>query len=243
MNFTSALTPYSIFEELIKTLNSLKDKIIFSTVSEEERINSANDESMVLNLMAEACKINPFFKDFDLQPGIKRSWFDVCLIGKNNLKLSFPINIKSIAGAKNKFHNANSIPGLCYAVTGKWYPERTSCSGKWVKKEIIDNISYETLSETEYYPDYYYLVIDKHNKEVPFFWTSLKRIPRFRPNGKNEPFQIDFGSFRDTNTPTIDNNLGTERIIAAYVTSAKKAIEAQKQIVEIECVLKGLKID
>lgn len=141
----------------------------FSKFSDDGRINSAVNESEIINLIK---------RKFNISQGKKREWFD---FSYDYDGIFYPVNLKITELSTD---NLNCKLGIYYALVGK-IPNFDNQIG-W--DEFLNNLSKNICKNNA---DYYFLIINK-NCLKDIFWTSLKQIHTLVPNGNNLPFQANW---------------------------------------------------
>lgn len=202
-----------MIKHLNNIINCLKtNPIIFDKHLDDGRLNSAENESEVLNLLLQ------HFDNIKI-PKI-REWYDFKIIDLNNNNNDnnnngnnneIFVNIKISDLDNNYADNLSSKIGMGYALTGK-----NDLSMQWEKfhKQIKENIKIGY--------DYYFLIVNKNNS-CDAFWTSLKRIETLIPNGNNLPFQCDWSKNR--NFSTRNEIQAIYYILEQYIESWNKKVK------------------
>ena len=148
----------------LKEICNYLKKIDFSLSSNQNdgRIDSILNEDEILKLIEQK---------FDIDLPLARDWADFYID-------KIPVNIKITT--TNTADNASSKKGIYYALTGEIYNGNNNWDSylKLLKENLRDSKK-----------DYYFLVINKNNKNDIFF-NSLKNISTLQANGNNLPFQI-----------------------------------------------------
>lgn len=188
---------------MMKFLNEIVDclktfEIELDNHSEDGRLNSAENEIEILNLL------NKHFSSNIQTPNI-RSWYDFKITDNND---EIFVNIKVSDLDNESADNISSKLGMGYALTGI-----QNMSMRWEKfhKQIKEDIKLGY--------DYYFLIVNK-NYSCDTFWTSLKRIETLVPNGNNLPFQCNWAKNREfSNRNEIE---ATYYILRQYICSWDK---------------------
>ncbi|HHS6526810.1 TPA: restriction endonuclease [Campylobacter jejuni] len=197
---------------LDKIVNYLKQhQIILNNLLGDGRLNSAENESAIINLL------NMYFNNIEI-PKI-RSWYDFKL---THIDKEIFINIKISDLNNNSADNISSKLGMGYALTGI-----TNMSHHW---EIFHNQIKQGLTLGY---DYYFLIINKQDTQ-DIFWTSLKRIETLVPNGNNLPFQCVWN--RNRNFSKRNEKEAIYYILEQYIASWDKKINYYPQ--ELKDLLK-----
>ncbi len=160
----------TIIENITEYLK--ENDIALSKKNTDGRLNSAENESEILTLIQRKFKIN-IPRD--------REWFDFSVEENNDF---YPVNIK----VTDTLHadNLSCKLGIYFALTGLLpdMPNEVSWENYFAK--LHQNIKTHTDK------DYYFLVINKNNKD-DIFSNSLKGLQEIVPNGNNLPFQCKWG--------------------------------------------------
>lgn len=171
-----------IFKELTSYLKDCNIK--FSNLSDDGRINSAIDESVIISLVENFVKTNVLLVENNFEcivPKI-RNWYDFAL---KNDKYFLPVNIKV---TNLQSDNLNCKLGLFYALSGV-LPEDVKISNE-IDWDTFLNLLNENLNKKTD-KDYYFLVFNKKDNS-DIFSTSLKSLSSLVPNGNNLPFQANW---------------------------------------------------
>lgn len=160
---------------LKKIAERLNGEIKLTNTQTDGRLNSAIDESIVIDKIADICEENPEY-EFFYAPD--RFWYD-CAIKYNSV--FYPINIK--ISTCNTADNVSSKLGMYYALTGI-EPDKQSGLNQWegYMNSLYANICYDNIDA-----DYFFLIVNKEDASVHV--TSLMNIKKLTPNGNNLPFQ------------------------------------------------------
>lgn len=173
-----------------KYLNN--NNIIFSDISDDGRINSSIDELKIISILEKQ------FHNKIKKPQ-KRMWYDILLLDK--IFGWIPVNIK-ITTMKTSDNVSNLAPCV-YAYTDEPLNlEKTYNNGE------MSNIIYYKLKHKKYNfskKDYYFLVINKENKEVVI--NSVKGLNKLTPNINNLPFQVRWNDNKNYQYKSINEQI------------------------------------
>ena len=158
----------------------IKNKLKFSSQSEDGRVNSTQNEKEITRFLLENQNIETILNQYQLKiiEGKSRQWFDLSIESENEF---YPINIKTTNLKQNQNDNLNCKLGIYYSLTGKKPDFANEIKWKNFFELLVDNIE-------ENDQDYYFLIASKNNAK-DIFWTSLKQVRTLVPNGNNLPFQ------------------------------------------------------
>lgn len=157
-------------QELVDAVEYLNSSnIIASKRNRDGRVNSVDDEELIVQLLSEQYKENNVEAE-------QRSWYDDRLFGH-------PLQIKSSDFTKGASDNFNAKLALLYAFTDMTEEEIIKIRS-WSKFEF----SLATRRKDDNGRDYYIIVMDKSTGKVHL--NSLKKLAKLTSNGNNLPFQI-----------------------------------------------------
>ena len=192
-------------EELIEAVEYLSGAVTISSKHEDGRINSIDDEDMVLELLTEK------YGEENVVKPPPRSWWDLKLFG-------YHTNIKSSDFSNGKADNLNSKAALMFALTNLSESEiNRHHFGNWPNWYI----AFKNNSGTENNRDYYIIVIDKSTGKV--YLQTLKSLQVLTPNGNNLPFQINWA--RNTEIVERSYEEAYEFLVGCFKQSVMKKIE------------------
>lgn len=156
-----------ILDDLVTFLQN--QNFNFSKFTNDGRINSAVNESEIINLIK---------KQFNISQGKKREWFD---FSYDYDGVFYPVNLKITELSTD---NLNCKLGIYYALAGKIPDFDNQVAWDMFLSNLRKNICENNV-------DYYFLIINK-NCLKDIFWTSLKQMNKLVPNGNNLPFQANW---------------------------------------------------
>ena len=189
-------------EELIEAVEYLSGIVTISSRHEDGRINSIEDEDMVLELLSEH-----YGEENVIKPP-PRSWWDLKLFG-------YHTNIKSSDFTNSASDNFSSKTAMLFALTD--LPESEVEINGWQKWQT----ALKNNSGTENNRDYYIIVIDKSTGNV--YLQTLKSLQVLTPNGNNLPFQINWA--RNTEIVERTYEEAYEFLVGCFKQSVMKKIE------------------
>ena len=189
-------------EELIEAVEYLSGIVTISSRHEDGRINSIEDEDMVLELLSEQ-----YGEENVIKPP-PRSWWDLKLFG-------YHTNIKSSDFTNSASDNFSSKTAMLFALTD--LPESEVEINGWQKWQT----ALKNNSGTENNRDYYIIVIDKSTGNV--YLQTLKSLQVLTPNGNNLPFQIDWA--RNTEIVERSYEEAYEFLVGYLKKSVRKRLE------------------
>jgi len=192
----------SLPEELIEAVEYLSGIVTISSRHEDGRINSIEDEDMVLELLSEQ-----YGEENVIKPP-PRSWWDLKLFG-------YHTNIKSSDFTNSASDNFSSKTAMLFALTD--LPESEVEINGWQKWQT----ALKNNSGTENNRDYYIIVIDKSTGNV--YLQTLKSLQVLTPNGNNLPFQINWA--RNTEIVERTYEEAYEFLVGCFKQSVMKKIE------------------
>ena len=189
-------------EELIEAVEYLSGAVTISSKHEDGRINSIDDEDMVLELLTEK------YGEENVVKPPPRSWWDLKLFG-------YHTNIKSSDFTNSASDNFSSKTAMLFALTD--LPESEVEINGWQKWQT----ALKNNSGTENNRDYYIIVIDKSTGKV--YLQTLKSLQVLTPNGNNLPFQINWA--RNTEIVERTYEEAYEFLVGCFKQSVMKKIE------------------
>lgn len=189
-------------EELIEAVEYLSGIVTISSRHEDGRINSIEDEDMVLELLSEQ------YGEENVVKPPPRSWWDLKLFG-------YHTNIKSSDFTNSASDNFSSKTAMLFALTD--LPESEVEINGWQQWQT----ALKNNSGTENNRDYYIIVIDKSTGNV--YLQTLKSLQVLKPNGNNLPFQIDWA--RNTEIVERTYEEAYEFLVGCFKQSVMKKIE------------------
>ena len=189
-------------EELIEAVEYLSGIVTISSRHEDGRINSIEDEDMVLELLSEQ-----YGEENVIKPP-PRSWWDLKLFG-------YHTNIKSSDFTNSASDNFSSKTAMLFALTD--LPESEVEINGWQKWQT----ALKNNSGTENNRDYYIIVIDKSTGNV--YLQTLKSLQVLTPNGNNLPFQINWA--RNTEIVERTYEEAYEFLVGYLKKSVRKRLE------------------
>ena len=189
-------------EELIEAVEYLSGIVTISSRHEDGRINSIEDEDMVLELLSEQ-----YGEENVIKPP-PRSWWDLKLFG-------YHTNIKSSDFTNSASDNFSSKTAMLFALTD--LPESEVEINGWQKWQT----ALKNNSGTENNRDYYIIVIDKSTGNV--YLQTLKSLQVLTPNGNNLPFQINWA--RNTEIVERTYEEAYEFLVGYLKQSVRKRLE------------------
>ena len=195
----------SLPEELIEAVEYLSGIVTISLRHEDGRLNSIDDEDMVIELLTEK-----YGEENIVKPSI-RKWWDLKLFG-------YHINIKSSDFSNGKADNLNSKAALMFALTNLSESEiNRHHFGNWPNWYT----AFKNNSGTENNRDYYIIIIDKSTGNV--YLQTLKSLQDLTPNGNNLPFQINW----ERNTEIVERTYeeAYEFLVGYLKKSVRKRLE------------------
>ena len=195
----------SLPEELIEAVEYLSGIVTISLRHEDGRLNSIDDEDMVIELLTEK-----YGEENIVKPSI-RKWWDLKLFG-------YHINIKSSDFSNGEADNLNSKAALMFALTNLSESEiNRHHFGNWPNWYI----AFKNNSGTENNRDYYIIIIDKSTGNV--YLQTLKSLQELTPNGNNLPFQINW----ERNTEIVERTYeeAYEFLVGYLKKSVRKRLE------------------
>ena len=204
---------HSDLEFITQRLNSLNTTIKPSTLNEDGRVNSLNDEDALIEML-----IQMFGKENVVkQP--PRWWFDVLFFG-------IPLQIKSSSFSNNAADNFSAKKGILYALTDMTIEEVSSAPLSWKK---FDNLLFKNMKDLPD-RDYCILVFDKDTNKLHV--RSLRTLETLTANGSNLPFQINWGK----NQKIIKRDFSEAKnfILSAYKSSVMKSVNRHEGIMNYE---------
>jgi hypothetical protein len=158
--------------------NYLKSQeLILSKQNDDGRINSCNDEEIIIKLL-----INKF-KSRIKKPKI-RMWYD--LLVKDYIYGWIPINIKTSTIMTND--NTGNLAMCVYSYTDEKLNINNSYENGKMSLILIDKLKNKNYNKINK-KDYYFLVINKNNTK-DIIINSVKGLSLLQPNINNLPFQI-----------------------------------------------------
>ncbi|MDR3162904.1 MAG: restriction endonuclease [Helicobacteraceae bacterium] len=171
--------------------DSLANKAINLAKSEADgRLNSQANERQIAEALCLFALVNERFKSAKLNITLPqpRFWYDFAISQKGGVFLPINIKVSTLKGNDN----LSSKSGVFYALTG--VDPKTLNINDW---NSFFNLLAKNLNKNPD-ADYYFLIV---NKLVlgDVFWTSLKTLSEFTPNGANPPFQCDWSKNRERN--------------------------------------------
>jgi len=189
-------------EELIEAVEYLSGIVTISSRHEDGRINSIEDEDMVLELLSEQ-----YGEENVIKPP-PRSWWDLKLFG-------YHTNIKSSDFTNSASDNFSSKTAMLFALTD--LPESEVEINGWQKWQT----ALKNNSGTENNRDYYIIIIDKSTGNV--YLQTLKSLQDLTPNGNNLPFQINW----ERNTEIVERTYeeAYEFLVGYLKQSVRKRLE------------------
>ena len=189
-------------EELIEAVEYLSGIVTISSRHEDGRINSIEDEDMVLELLSE------HYGEENVVKPPPRSWWDLKLFG-------YHTNIKSSDFTNSASDNFSSKTAMLFALTD--LPESEVEINGWQKWQT----ALKNNSGTENNRDYYIIVIDKSTGNV--YLQTLKSLQVLTPNGNNLPFQINW----ERNTEIVERTYeeAYEFLVGYLKQSVRKRLE------------------
>jgi hypothetical protein len=180
-----------------------KMDIQFSKASNDGRINSCLDETIVLDLLSKE------FKNNIKIPNI-RMWYDVLVYDKKHKWI--PVNIKTTT--MNTHDNTGNLAMCVYAYTDHNIDINMQCNNGNMSKILYDNLK-EKKYNMQSKKDYYFLVLNKtDNSDIII--NSLKGLNKLTPNSNNLPFQVCWNKNRNYIYKNIDN------CVNLFIESLKK---------------------
>lgn len=193
-------------EELLSLVNFLNDcQIVPSSIHEDGRMNSVNDEKNILKIIE-----NSYPHTFKKVP--PRSWMDF-YFGKN------PVQYKSSSFKNKSSDNFSSKQAILYALTNLSVNEIEKVRGWYEFEYALLNYSKEENDR-----DYHIIVMNKDNCE--FHLTSLKTLNKLTPNGNNLPFQIKW--YDNIQSVKRTHQEAYKFIVSCYTESVRKKISVHK---------------
>jgi hypothetical protein len=157
----------------------LSKNIVFSTQTDDGRVNSSIDEDTIITLLIQ--EFNQRIK----KPKV-RMWYDI--LAYDYMYGWIPINIKTTKTARSD--NVGNLAMCVYAYTDEElniHREKTYENGE------MSEILYEKLKNKKYNlnhkKDYYFLVLNKTNSN-DIIVNSVKGLNILCPNANNLPFQV-----------------------------------------------------
>tara|TARA_B100001989_G_scaffold251595_1_gene231169 strand:+ start:189 stop:797 length:609 start_codon:yes stop_codon:yes gene_type:complete len=193
----------SLPEELIEAVEYLSGAVTISSRHEDGRLNSVDDEDMVLELLTEQ-----YGEENVVKPPI-RTWWDLKLFG-------YHTNIKSSDFTNTASDNFSSKAAMLFALTNLPASEIHKFN-KWQDwyTALRDN------SGTENNRDYYIIVLDKSTGNV--YLQTLKSLQVLTANGSNLIFQIKWSS----NTEIVERTYeeAYEFLVERFKEGVKKRLE------------------
>jgi len=151
--------------------------IIFSNLSSDGRINSANDEKLIVD------KLIKEFPDH-VKAQKKRHWFDIAV--KDN-ETWLPVNIKI-----TEMESADNVGNLALCVQAYTNIQLDLCSsyqnGK-LADVLVKALKNGQINDNPK-KDYWFLVINKKNNKV--YVNSVLGLTHLTANSNNLPFQINW---------------------------------------------------
>ena len=193
-----------------------KSNITLSHKSRDGRVNSAEDEDILMPYIEKIVNEDEFFNNNGLKfkyPGA-RYWYDFALESETEF---IPVNIKTSDLSKRTADNLNSKESIAYALTGIRPEEQKITTWPKFNKVIEENIN--SCLDT----DYYYLVVNKADTSDVFF-NSLKCIEKLVPNGNNLPFQCNWAENKN-----IVENRSIEDSVNYILYMYDKSLERKEQ--------------
>lgn len=192
-------------EELIEAVEYLSGIVTISSRHEDGRLNSIDDEDMVIELLTEK-----YGEENIVKPSI-RKWWDLKLFG-------YHINIKSSDFTNGRADNLNSKAAMMFALTNLPESEiNRHHNGNWPNWYT----AFKNNSGTENNRDYYIIIIDKSTGNV--YLQTLKSLQDLTPNGNNLPFQINWA--RNTEIVERTYEEAYEFLVGCFKQSVMKKIE------------------
>ena len=195
----------SLPEELIEAVEYLSGIVTISLRHEDGRLNSIDDEDMVIELLTEK-----YGEENIVKPSI-RKWWDLKLFG-------YHINIKSSDFTNGRSDNLNSKAAMMFALTNLPESEiNRHHFGNWPNWYT----AFKNNSGTENNRDYYIIIIDKSTGNV--YLQTLKSLQDLTPNGNNLPFQINW----ERNTEIVERTYeeAYEFLVGYLKQSVRKRLE------------------
>ena len=188
--------------ELLESVKYLSGAVTISSKHEDGRINSIDDEDMVLELLTEK------YGEENVVKPPPRSWWDLKLFG-------YHTNIKSSDFTNSASDNFSSKAAMLFALTD--LPESEVEINGWQKWQT----ALKNNSGKENNRDYYIIVIDKSTGKV--YLQTLKSLQVLTPNGNNLPFQINWA--RNTEIVERSYEEAYEFLVGCFKQSVMKKIE------------------
>ena len=181
---------YSI-KEYLKSSN-----IKFSLENDDGRINSCNDEEVVLSLLKEKYKER-------VRIPKKRMWYDLLIY--DMIYGWLPVNIKTTTTKTSD--NTGNLAMCVYAYTDEeWDLDRVNSydNGK-MSKILIDKIKKKEYNK-KIKKDYYFIVLNKTDISDVII-NSVKGLTILTPNVNNLPFQVTWDKNRSYNYEKVENKI------------------------------------
>lgn len=195
-----------VLKEVVDYLSKADFQLV--TTGQDGRLSSSQSERHVVQLLQNSNRWNVFSPN--VERGNNRTWYDVRID-------NFYVDIK-ISACKTS-DNTNAKKAIYYFLTGK-PPEQVSNTESKFFQEMR---KHESPDENR---DYYYLIINK-NDLSDVFAVNLKGLPHTSPNGRNLPFQSNWGKCR---TPENRNwRDARDFLLSAWAKSIRKAIDGHRK--------------
>lgn len=185
------MTPYQ--RHWFVVLNIMKKQLSRSniklcTTEKDDRINSAHDEELVLNIIkAQFIANRGLRKRYNLTIPEIREWFDFKIETKNNNIKPAYVNIKT--SNMCSADNLNCKLGIHYTLTGNESLFSNSIGWSRYFKNLSSGLDFSSIT------DYFFMIINKIDTSDVLL-TSLRSIETLTPNGNNLPFQCNWKNNR-----------------------------------------------
>ena len=194
----------SVRTKLQKVVNYInKEGVTICNENDDGRVNSIEDENVLIKRLAEACKALGF-SFYEPPP---RSWNDWKFEGE-------PVQIKSSAGSADNWSSARA---LLYAVSDSTFEDVDNFQNRgpriWEKLRDLPD-------ENKTNKGMPILVVDKHTGKVHL--KCLTELGGLQSNGSNLPFQIKWKEELKSEPVLRDAQAAYKFIMSAYYESIKK---------------------
>ena len=170
----------------LKIAESLSKKNIkLTNDSRDGRINSTQDEDIIIPEIVKIVRSDKFFKHININSPKERHWFDFSL---EINEYFLPYNVKSSTLSGND--NVGAKLSLVWVVGGVMPTKECNKWNGWAKA-IGDNIN-EFSSDK----DYGFIIVNKNNPRDVIF-QRLRSIEELISNASNPPYQCKWGRNRE----------------------------------------------
>ena len=152
-----------------------------------------------------------------------RWWFDIALLHDSTY---IPINIKITTMTTSD--NIGNYSILAYSMTGKEMSHDCNYSNSVLDEFISGDIKFEEVKR-----DYWFLVVNKQDKNERVYVNSFKGLKRLTANKLNLPFQIKWINNLEYNLKTTNEMFNLIREATRNYAEAKTPLQKHVEIFEL----------